>query len=168
MGEATREARDRIAAARAELGTEADALVAAARTAVDIPAKVRRSPGRAAALAGGTAFLALKGPQRLLRGVVRRVRPAPPRPRSLLPAQVERILGSYGDEGETLRAAVEHDFADYLAASRKDRKKGRPASGRRSFWQLFDTVADPIASRAARDFAGKLFAPQGDEGGRRD
>jgi hypothetical protein len=160
MGEATREARARVVEARAELGSEADALVAAARSAVDIPAKVRRNPGRTAALAGGAAFLAVKGPQRLLRGVVRRVRPAHARPRSLLPVEVDRILEGYGSEGETLRAAVEQDFAAYLGADPKGRKLGRRQSGGQSFWKLFDTFSAPVAQRAARELAGKLFAPQ--------
>jgi hypothetical protein len=161
MGEATREARARVGDARVELGNEADALVAAARSAVDIPAKVRRNPGRTAALAGAAAFLALKGPQRLLRGVVRRVRPAPARPRSFLPAEVDRILEGYGAEGETLRAAVEQDFAAYLRADSKERKLGRRQSGGQSFWKLFDTISTPVAQRAAKDLAGKLFAPLG-------
>jgi hypothetical protein len=168
MGAATREARDRIGEARAELGSEVDALVVATRTAVDIPAKVRRNPVRTAALAGGAAFFAIKGPQRLLRGVARRVRPAPSRPRSVLPDEASRILATYGAEGQELRGAVERDFADYLEAGVKERKRGRPRSAGRSFWTLFDTVSGPVAQRAAKELAGRLFAPEGAQPGTPD
>ena len=46
-------ARDRVLAARAALGDELETLEASARAAVDVPAKIRRSPGKAAAIAGG-------------------------------------------------------------------------------------------------------------------
>ena len=46
-------ARDRVLAARAALGEELEILEASARAAVDVPAKIRRSPGKAAAVAGG-------------------------------------------------------------------------------------------------------------------
>ena len=59
-------ARDRVLAARAALGEELEALEASARTAIDVPAKIKRSPAKAAALAGGTAFLVLGGPRRVV------------------------------------------------------------------------------------------------------
>ena len=65
MATDTDAARDRVLAARAALDGEFDRLEASARDAVDIPAKIRRSPAKAAAVAGGVGFLALKGPQRL-------------------------------------------------------------------------------------------------------
>ena len=67
-------ARDRVLAARAALGEELETLEASARAAVDIPAKVRSSPAKAAAVAGGTAFIVLGGPGRVFRRAKRAVR----------------------------------------------------------------------------------------------
>ena len=53
MATETDAARDRVLAARAALGEELEILEASARAAVDIPAKIRRSPAKAAAVAGG-------------------------------------------------------------------------------------------------------------------
>ena len=70
-------ARDRVLAARSELAEEVQVLEASGRAAIDIPARVKRSPAKAAALAGGLGFLLLKGPQRLFRGARRVVRGKP-------------------------------------------------------------------------------------------
>ena len=59
MGEQTRTAREEVLAARAALSSEVDELGSAARSAVDIPAKVRRNPAQTAGLAAGAAFFAL-------------------------------------------------------------------------------------------------------------
>ena len=67
MATETDAARDRVLAARASLGEELEVLEASARAAVDVPAKIRRSPAKAAAIAGGTAFVVLGGPRRVLR-----------------------------------------------------------------------------------------------------
>ena len=76
-------ARDRVLAARAALGDELEVLEASARAAVDVPAKIRRSPGKAAAIAGGTAFVVLGGPKRVFRAGKRAVFGAPaPLPKS--------------------------------------------------------------------------------------
>ena len=58
-------ARDRVLAARVELEEQLHLLEASGRAAVDIPARIKRSPAKAAAIAGGAGFLVLKGPQRL-------------------------------------------------------------------------------------------------------
>ena len=70
-------ARDRVLAARAEVDEELQVLEASTRAAVDIPAKIRRNPARAAAVVGGVGFLALRGPQRIVRGTRRPVFGAP-------------------------------------------------------------------------------------------
>ena len=76
MATETDAARDRVIAARADLADELEAMEASVRAAVDIPAKIRRSPAKAAAVVGGVGFLALKGPQRALRRrQARRARP---------------------------------------------------------------------------------------------
>ena len=93
MATAAQEAERQVIAARQALGGELDELSAAARSAVDIPAKIRHNPVQTAALAGGAGFLALGGPKRVLRAVVKRVRPQrQDRHRGLLPDEVERAV----------------------------------------------------------------------------
>ena len=70
-------ARDRVLAARADFKGQVDVLEASVREAVDIPAKVRRSPGKAAAVVGVLALLILRVPQRLFRIGRRTVRGKP-------------------------------------------------------------------------------------------
>jgi hypothetical protein len=108
-------ARDRVLAARAALGDELETLEASARAAADVPAKIRRSPGKAAALAGGTAFLVLGGPRRVFRAGRRAVTGAPePLPEAMLPKEVEKTLRYLGDDGAKVRGALERDFAAYF------------------------------------------------------
>ena len=68
-------ARDRVLEARAALSGELDGLTDATRSALDIPAKVRRDPIKAAALAGGAGFLLLGGPRKVLRAAGKRLIP---------------------------------------------------------------------------------------------
>jgi hypothetical protein len=136
-------ARDRVIAARADLGAELETLEAAARAAVDIKAKVRRSPAKAAAVVGGAAFVALKGPQRLVRGARRVVRgPSKALPDSMLPDEIEKSLRALGTDGDKVRGAIERDFADYAKKAARDRR------GTRNL--LFLTVARPLLARGAR------------------
>lgn len=115
-------ARDRVLAARAELASSLADLEASGRAAIDIPARIRRSPAKAAAIGGGALFLLLRGPQRVIAAVRRRVSGAPSMPKGLLPKDVERTLRSLGDDGEKVRKVLERDFADYVKTSQKDRK----------------------------------------------
>jgi hypothetical protein len=163
MGEETRQARRQVAAARTTLATEVDGLTEAARSAVDLKAKVRKNPGRTAALAGGVAFMALRGPQRIARRVVRTVRgDRQEHVRSLLPAEVERIVARLGPDADQVRGMLERDFADYIEHGRAGRKKARASqSQREAFWKLFDTLSGPVAARAARELAARLFEPEG-------
>ncbi len=166
MGEATREARQQIAAARGELSREVDDLALAARSAVDIPAKIRRNPGKTAALGAGAVVRAAKGPQRVARRVAnavtgRRRKPAPVE--RLLHDEVERILGGLGEQGDALRASLEHGFADYLERGSKARKKSKEKrTSREALWHVFDSAAAPIAARAAKQYAERLFAAEPD------
>jgi len=145
-------ARDRVLAARADLAEEFQVLEASGRAAVDIPAKVRRSPAKAAAVAGGIGFLALKGPQRLF-GLGRRVVRGKdkPLPKSMLPEEIEKSLRSLGSDGDRVRGTLERDFAAYAAQKEKSRR------GQRNLLVL--AVAQPILSRAARASAEWLFSP---------
>jgi hypothetical protein len=149
-------ARDRVLAARASLGEELETLEASARAAIDIPARIKRSPGKAAAVVGGTAFLALGGPRRVFRAGKRAVTGEPePLPSSMLPKEIEKSLRALGDDGKKVRGALERDFAAYAKQRAKDR------SGLRTLIVL--SVARPILAGAAKAAAGRLFTP--DEAG---
>lgn len=142
-------ARDRVLAARAELAEELERLEASGRAAIDIPARIRRSPARAAAIAGGIGFLALKGPQRLIGAARRAVRGEPaPMPSRMLPEEVDKTLRKLGADGEKVRGTLERDFADYARKSQKERE------GLKSVLLL--AVARPLLARGAKA-AGELF-----------
>ena len=156
MATETDAARDRVLAARASLGEELETLEASARSAIDIPAKIKRSPAKAAAVVGGTAFLALGGPRRVFRAGKRAVTGEPePLPPSMLPKEIDKSLRALGDDGKKVRGALERDFAAYAKQRAKDR------SGLRTLIVL--SVARPILAGAAKAAAGRLFSP--DEAG---
>jgi hypothetical protein len=116
-------ARDRVLAARAAFDAELTGLGASARDAVDIPAKVRRSPAKAAAIVGGVAFILMRGPQRLWTAFRSRVfgrRGA--MPDRMLPKEIERTLDKLGKDGDKVRGTIERDFADYVKQRQKDRR----------------------------------------------
>jgi hypothetical protein len=149
-------ARDRVLAARAALGGELETLEASARAAVDVPAKIRRSPAKAAGIAGGAAFLVLGGPRRVFRAGKRAVTGAPaPLPDSMLPDEVERTLRKLGDDGDKVRGVLERDFAAYVKQANQDRTRLRTL--------LLLTVGRPLLSGATRAAASWLFRTD-DEG----
>ncbi len=152
MATETDAARDRVLAARASLGEELETLEASARAAIDIPARIKRSPAKAAAVVGGTAFLALGGPKRIFRAGKRAVTGEPePLPPSMLPKEIDKSLRALGDDGKKVRGALERDFAAYAKQRAKDR------SGLRTLIVL--TVARPLLAGAAKAAAGRLFTP---------
>ena len=155
MATETDAARDRVLAARAALGGELEALEASARAAVDIPAKVRRSPAKAAALAGSAGFLVLGGPKRLF-GAARRAvfGPTAELPKRMLPDEIEKTLSKLGDDGDKVRGAIERDFAAYAREAEKDRGIAPLLSA---------SVAKPLLTRGARAAAEWLFRTD-DEG----
>ncbi|HUP54525.1 MAG TPA: hypothetical protein VM408_03375 [Methylomirabilota bacterium] len=145
-------ARDRVLAARSELAGQVDLLEASARAAVDIPAKIKRSPAKAAGLVGGVAFLALKGPQRVFRFAREKVRGEPdPLPKRLLPDEVEKTLRKLGNDGDKVRGTLERDFAEYAKKSAKDRQAVGSV--------LLLALGRPIAARAARTIGDAIFSP---------
>jgi len=149
-------ARDRVLAARAELGDELQRLEASGRAAVDIPARIRRSPAKAAAAAGGLGFLALKGPQRLFRAARRAVKgEQADLPERMLPDEIEKTLRRLGDDGDKVRGALERDFAQYVKEAEKDRKSQRSA--------IIAAAAKPLLTRGAKAAAEFLASP--DEAG---
>ena len=156
MATETDAARDRVLAARSALGDELEVLEASARAAVDVPAKIRRSPAKAAAIAGGAAFFALGGPKRAFRAGKRAITGDPaPMPRSMLPKEVEKTLRKLGDDGDEVRAALERDFADYAKQAERDRVKVPT--------MLLGAFAQPILSQAAKRATAWLFRTD-DEG----
>jgi hypothetical protein len=139
-------ARDRVIAARADLEEELEHLEAAARAAVDIPAKIKRSPAKAVAVVGGVGFLALKGPQRLFGTAKRAVRgPSAALPKSMLPKEIDKTLRSLGSDGDKVRGALERDFARYAKQSSRDRTRTRNL--------LLLSVARPLVSTVAKRVA---------------
>lgn len=156
MATETDAARDRVLAARAAFGEELETLEASARTAIDIPAKIKRSPAKAAAVAGGAAFVVLGGPRRVVRAGRRAVFGAPPAlPESMLPAEIQKAIRSLGDDGDKVRGALERDFAAYAAQASRDRSRTRTL--------LLLTVARPLLGAAAKAAGGWLFRTD-DEG----
>jgi hypothetical protein len=146
-------ARDRVLAARAALGDEIDALEASARAAVDIPAKVRRSPAKAAAIAGSAGFVVLGGPKRIF-GAARRAvfGPTAELPKRMLPDEIEKTLKKLGDDGNKVRGAIERDFAAYAKEAEKDRGVGSIASA----------AARPLMIRGAKAAAEWFLRPDED------
>lgn len=160
MVETTKQAREAIVRARERLAGEADDLALATRSALDVPAKVRRHPAETAALAGGAAFLAVGGPKRVLRTVQRRFFPGTaPKYRGTLPRGVERTLSRAGVRSEEVKARIEKDFAAYLE------EKGSGGGSRNaatSFWKTYDTLVGPLGKVAAARLSKKLFAAEPD------
>ncbi len=152
MAEDTDAARVRVLAARAELASEFERLEASARAAVDIPARIRRSPAKAAAIAGGVGFLALKGPQRLFGAARKAVRgETEPLPSRMLPEEVDKTLRKLGGDGEKVRGALERDFAEYAKKSQTERAALKSV--------LVLAVARPLLARAAKAAGHMLFSP---------
>ena len=153
MATETDAARDRVLAARAALGDEIDALEASARAAVDIPAKVRASPAKAAAIAGSAGFVVLGGPKRIF-GAARRAMfgPTAELPRQMLPKEIEKTLKKLGDDGDKVRGAIERDFAAYAKEAEKDRGVGAIAGA----------AARPLLMRGAKAAAAWFLRPDED------
>lgn len=160
MATTTDAARVRVLAARADLEEQLQLLEASGRAAVDIPARIKRSPAKAAALVGGAGFLALKGPQRLFGRARRAVRgEGADLPKRMLPDEIEKTLRKLGGDGDKVRGALERDFAGYVKRAEKDRK------GFASIVLL--AVAKPLLARGARAASDALLSPDAEGFGTR-
>jgi hypothetical protein len=152
-------ARDEVLAARRGLEDEVVRLEASVRAAVDIPARIRRQPAKVLGAAGGAAFLLLGGPKRLFRRARRTIfGPDADLPKSMLPDEVEKTLKKMGSDGDRVRGTLEREFAKYLdstAPERRDRDLVGVASG------LLSNLLKPASVRAGRQFAERLFDPDG-------
>ncbi|CAN5836805.1 hypothetical protein BH24CHL6_BH24CHL6_15660 [soil metagenome] len=159
MADSTAEARQELERKRRRTEAELDELGAATRSALDIPAKVRRNPLETAGLAGGAVFLAVGGPRRVIRAAERRVFPGRrERLETVLPKDVARAVDRLGGDAQAVRANLERDFMHYL-----ERKHPEEApNARRSFWRTYDIMAGSIGTLAARSMAKRLFEAQAD------
>ena len=134
-------------------------LAAPGRAAVDIPAKVRKAPAKAAGVAAGAAFLALGGPKRLFRRAKKVVTgKEEDLPSELLPKEVEKVLSKLGTDGKKVRQTLDKEFARYLDDRAKERKKeGMLAAG----VALATTALRPAAIKAGRQLVERSLNPDG-------
>ena len=159
MGARTDAARAEVVARRQLLLDEVAGLEAAGRSAIDIPAKIRSAPGKTAALAAGTAFIALGGPRRTYRAVRRAVfGPTANLPKSMLPEQVDKALRALGEDGDRVRGVLEREFVDYLEKNKPERA-ARDLGGTIS--ELGGNLLRPATAEAGKRLAKELFKPDG-------
>jgi hypothetical protein len=163
VGEGTSGARAEVLAAQAQvlaareaLDEELVRLEASARAAVDVPAKIKRNPGKAVGLAAGAGFLAIGGPKRVFRRAKRAVRgPEEPLPTSMLPKEIDAALGSLGTDGDRVRGVIEREFASYLKAT-------EPARRSRNLGGAFTIVSvaflRPLVLRYSKHLADQIFS----------
>ena len=125
MAEEQDAARDRVLAARAALDQELTTLQASVRAAVDIPAKVRQSPVKVAAVAAGIGFVLLRGPAAaVVRLPASGVRAASADARAHAARRDREDPAKMGDDGEKVRGTLERDFAEYAKKAEKRRGIG--------------------------------------------
>jgi hypothetical protein len=161
VGSRTDAARAEVVARRQLLLDEVVGLEAAGRSAIDIPAKIRRAPGKTVALAAGTAFMVLGGPKRTYSAVRRAILgPRADLPDSMLPKQIDKALKSLGDDGEQVRGLLEREFGAFLEKSRPERE-ARNLKGTIS--ELGGNILRPATAEAGKRLAKELFSP--DAGG---
>jgi hypothetical protein len=161
VGEGKESARAQVLTARALVDEELVRLEASARAAVDIKAKVRRNPVKAAGLAAGAGFLVVGGPRRVLRGTRNAIfgRPAP-LPESMLPKEIDASLKKLGTDGERVRGLVEREFATYLRNTEPERKH-RDFS--RAMSIVLIAAVRPFVLGYSKRLAAQLMATDGKE-----
>ena len=159
MGTRTDAALAQVVAARADLGDQVDRLEAAGRAAVDVPAKVRANPAKAAGIAAGGAFLAVGGPKRLFRRARKAITgKEADLPSELLPKDVEKALRKIGTDGSKVRGTLERDFAKYLDERAKERKKEGVTA---AISGIALSALRPIAIRGGKQLAERMLNPNG-------
>lgn len=161
MGSETAEARKQVVAAREALGREVDELESAARSAFDIPAKVKTHPVQTVGLGAGIVLLAAGAPRRGIRWVERKLRGGKPeRPPKALPKEVERAIDDLGPDAAAVRARLDREFARFLAKERKDGQLER--TPQQSALRIIEALAIPLGAQAARRLTERLFAADPD------
>jgi hypothetical protein len=159
VGTRTDAALAEVVAARADVGEQVDRLEAAGRAAVDVPAKVRANPAKAAGIAAGGAFLAVGGPKRLLRRARRAITGKEAElPSELLPKDVEKALRKIGTDGSKVRGTLERDFAKYLDTRAKERKKEGVTA---AITGLAVGALRPVVIRSGKQIAERMLDPNG-------
>ena len=159
MGTRTDAALAQVVAARADLDAELDRLEAAGRAAVDVPAKVRREPVKAAGVAAGAAFLALGGPKRLFRRAKRAVTgKEEDLPSEMLPDEIQKVLKKLGSDGKKVQLTLDKEFARYLDDRAKERKKEGALA---AVVALGTTALRPVALRTGRQLVERMLNPDG-------
>ena len=160
MGARTDAARAEVVARRQLLLDEVVRLEAAGRSAIDIPAKIRRSPGKTVALAAGTALHRSGRAEEDLpsrpAGDLRDRRPN--LPKSMLPEQIDKALRALGDDGDRVRGVIEREFVDYLEKN-KPVREARDLRGTVS--ELGGNILRPVTAEAGKRLAKELFKPEG-------
>ena len=162
--EPTPEVRDAMAEledARSALSGSLDQLTEATQSALDVPAKIRRNPAKTAALVGGTGFLLVGGPRRVVRYVGRRIFPQRPDPHAgILPPEIEKVLKDSGvAKDPDVRRALNKDFAEYLKNKGKYEPEPNAAA---SFWRTFDRLAGPLGTAGARIMVQRVMEAEQD------
>lgn len=159
MGARTDAARAEVVARRQLLLVEVVGLEAAGRSAIDIPAKIRRAPAKTVALAAGTVFLVLGGPKRSFRAARRAIfGPTADLPKSMLPEQIDKALRSLGDDGDRVRGVLEREFVNYLDKTKPTREA---RDLRRTISELGGNILRPATAAAGKRLAKELFKPDG-------
>jgi hypothetical protein len=157
VGTRTDAAEAAVVAARADLADQVDRLEAAGRAAVDIPAKVKANPAKAAGVAAGGAFLAVGGPKPLFRRARRAITGTDEElPSELLPKEGEKTLKKLGTDGRAVRGTLEREFARYLDERQNERKKEGVVAAATG---LALTALRPIAMRGGRQIAERMLDP---------
>jgi hypothetical protein len=158
VGARTDAARAAAVASRGELLEEVARLEAAGRAAVDIPAQVRKAPGKTVGVAASAAFLAAGGPKRVFRGVRRAIwGPQADLPKSMLPKEVDKTLRKLGSDGDKVRGTIERQFAEYLDEHSEERTKrdlGATAA------LLGGSLLGPATRRLGQRLAEEMFNPR--------
>jgi hypothetical protein len=161
VGEGTSAARAQVLAAREALDEELVRLEASARAAVDVPAKIKRNPVKAAGLAAGAGFLLVGGPKKVFRRAKRAVMgPEEPLPKSMLPKEIDAALGSLGTDGDRVRGVIEREFASYLEAT-KPQRRTRNLSG--AFTIVAVAFLRPLVLRYSKHITNQIFSTDATE-----
>src|SRR5262249_5845510 len=129
-------------------------LEASTRAALDIPAKVKANPVKAAGLAAGVGFVAVGGPKRLFkRAKAAVVGPEEPLPPSMLPKEIDERLKKLGTDRARVRGTIERGFAASLDEKAEERKQ-RDLGG--AIAALLLTAGRPFVARYAKALAEQI------------